>query len=292
MLDSRISRLALASSYGAGACEVESAFERGVTFFFWGALRRTSFGSGLRRLASKRRDATAIAVQSYAHEPWMLRPSIEIARARLGVDRIDMLCLAYRNGTLAPRIVSAARALVHRGLVGSIIVSSHDRALLASLTSNDAFTALMVRYNAAHRGAAHAVFPAALAHHRPILAYTATRWGSLLDPASLPPNEPPPRASDCYRFVLSHPAVTSCLFAPANEREMIEALEALERGPMTTDELAWMARIGDAVRSRIRAAPPLGPRDYIRHAIGMARSIHTHGVTEDLLSRFNREPPS
>ncbi|HSQ64737.1 MAG TPA: hypothetical protein VLM85_16045, partial [Polyangiaceae bacterium] len=71
----RVSRLGLASSYGVGAREVDRAFERGVSFFFWGALRRASFGAALRRLAARRRDELVIAVQSFAARPWMLRPS-------------------------------------------------------------------------------------------------------------------------------------------------------------------------------------------------------------------------
>ncbi len=281
-------RMGLASSYGVGALEVDEAFERGVRFFFWGAMRRTGFGRALRRVTRAHRGALVLAVQSFTSRPSLVRVSVESARLRLGVDAIDVLCLAYRSGAIAPGVVDAARALVSRGVVRSLMVSSHDRPTLVALAADGAFDSLMVRYNAAHRGAESAVFPAARAHGRPVLAYTATRWGSLLDPASLPPSEPRPRGSDCYRFVLSHADVASCLFGPADRDEMIEALAAIERGPMSADELAWMARVGDAVRARARAAPPLGPRDWLRHARGMARSIREHGLTEDLLSRFNR----
>lgn len=284
----RVSVLGLASSYGAGAREVDRAFEHGVTFFFWGALRRASFGSSLRRLARRRREDVVIAVQSFAKESRLLRPSVELARLRLRTDFVDVLCLGYRNEGLDARTLDAARALVDRGLVRSLLVSSHDRATLVALAAEPALDALMVRYNAAHRGAETAVFPAAQAHHRGVVAYTATRWGSLLDPASLRSNERRPRGSDCYRFVLSHPAVTSCLFGPANESELVEALAAVDRGPMSADEIAWMARVGDAVRAHRREAPPLGVRDWARHAGGMARSLREHGITEDLLSRFNR----
>ncbi len=272
-------RLGLASSYGVGAREVDLAFEHGVRFFFWGALRRRSFGSALRRLAKTRRDAIVIAIQTFTHEPWLVRPSVELARRRLGVDAIDILCLAYRNDTIEPRVLDAVRSQVDRGVVRSLMVSSHNRELLVSLAADPTFDTLMVRYNAAHRGAESAVFPAARAHGRDVLAYTATRWASLLTVAS---------AVDCYRFVLSHPAVTSCLFGPANATELLEALAAIERGPMSEDELAIMARGGALVRAERRAAPPLGVRDVVHHARDMARSIREHGITEDLLSRFNR----
>ena len=150
------------------------------------------------------------------------------------------------------------------------MVSAHDRAWLVSY-AND-FDVLMVRYNAAHRGAEDAVLPAA----RAAVAYTATRWGTLVGPL---------RASDCYRFVLSHTKVTSCLFAPAHRDEMDEALVALERGPMSPEELAEARRIGDTVRATRKRAPPFRKRDYVT---GVVRSIREHGLTEDVISRFNR----
>jgi len=284
----RVSRLALASSYGVTAKDVDRAFEMGVNFFFWGALRRRSFGAALRRLAARDRGDVVIAIQSFAARPWLVRPSVELARTRLSVDHIDVLCLGYRNEGVEPALLDAASRLVDLGLVRSLMVSSHDRPTLVSLAAEPRFDTLMVRYNAAHRGAESAVFPAAKRASRAVLAYTVTRWGSLLDAASLPKDEPRPQGSDCYRFALSHPSVDACLFGPANEAEMVEALRAYERGPMTEDELAWMRRVGDAVRLHRRQAPPLGPRDYVRHGIGMVRSIATHGLTEDLLSRFNR----
>ena len=270
-----LSRLGLASSYGAGAGEVERAFERGVRFFFWGALRTRSFGRALRRLASQHDDVT-LAIQSFTDRAPLLRASVELARLRLRVDVIDVLCLAYRNEPISPRVLDAARSLQSRGVVRSLMVSAHDRARLVALAADPTFDSLMVRYNAAHRGAEEAVFPAARASGRDVVCYTATRWGSLLESAS---------ASDCYRFVLSHPAVTSCLFAPANASELDEALTALDRGPMSEEELAQMARVGDAVHARRRAAPPFRTRDYVT---GVVRSIREHGFTEDLLSRFNR----
>jgi len=275
-----MSRLGLASSYGVGAREVEIAFERGVNFFFWGALRRWSFGEGVRKLGHR----AIVAIQTFVSAPWMIRTSVDLARARLKRDTIDILCLAYRKA-IEPGVLDAAQSLVDRNVVRSLMVSSHDRALLASLAREPKLDWLMVRYSAGHRGAEDTVFSAINAHPKKILAYTATRWGSLLDPASLPKNERAPRGSDCYRFVLSHSAVTACLFGPANEAEMIEAIEAIDR-PMSEEELAWMRRVGDHVRSQRRA--PLGVRDIARHAREMARSIRTVGITEDLLSRFNR----
>src|SRR5512140_2050529 len=120
-----LSRLGLASSYGAGAREVERAFERGIRFFFWGALRTSSFGAGLRRVTHE--DGCVIAIQSFTNRASLLRASVDLARLRLRADAIGILCLAYRNEPLSPRVLEAARDLQSRGVVRSLMVSAHDR---------------------------------------------------------------------------------------------------------------------------------------------------------------------
>ena len=62
-----------------------------------------------------------------------------------------------------------------------------------------------------------------------------------------PPGERVPTATDCYRFVLSNPAVNVCMTGPANEGQAAEALRALEMGPMNEEELEWMRRVGDFI---------------------------------------------
>jgi hypothetical protein len=108
----------------------------------------------------------------------------------------------------------------------------------------------MLRYNAVHRGAERDVFPYLPQPPAPapgIVAYTATRWGHLLDPKKMPPGETPPRARDCYRFSLSHPAVSLVLCGPSSREEMQEAISALDAGPLDAEEMARMKRIGDHI---------------------------------------------
>jgi predicted aldo/keto reductase-like oxidoreductase len=82
-----------------------------------------------------------------------------------------------------------------------------------------------------------------------VVAYTATRWGALMDPTLTPAGDPTPRASDCYRFALTRPEVDVVIAGPKNGEELDEAMAALDRGPMSEDELAWMRRVGDAVKA-------------------------------------------
>ena len=97
------------------------------------------------------------------------------------------------------------------------------------------------------------VFPYLPESARPgIVAYTATRWGHLLDPKKMPEGEAPPPARDCYRFALSHPAVSLVLCGPSNREQMQEALRALDAGPLDPDEKARMHRIGDHVYGKYK----------------------------------------
>jgi predicted aldo/keto reductase-like oxidoreductase len=84
------------------------------------------------------------------------------------------------------------------------------------------------------------------------VVFTATRWGKLLDPKKMPPGEKPPTAADCYRFVLSHPAVDVCMSGAKTLEQMRQNLAVLDTGPMSEDELARMRRIGDHVHGKSR----------------------------------------
>jgi hypothetical protein len=134
-----------------------------------------------------------------------------------------------------------------------------------------------VRYNAAHPGAEREVFPhlAAVAEPPGVVAYTATRWGALLDRRLIDAGERVPTAADCYRFALSDPRVSLCLSGPKNAAELDDALIALERGPLPADELEWMRRVGKQVHAasaRTAVRRPAHLLDRVSSAI-LGRSV-------------------
>jgi aryl-alcohol dehydrogenase-like predicted oxidoreductase len=69
----------------------------------------------------------------------------------------------------------------------------------------------------------------------------------------MPAGEKAPTAGDCYRFVLSHPAVDVCMSGAKTVDQMRANLAALEAGPMSPVELDRMRRIGDFVYGRKRS---------------------------------------
>jgi aryl-alcohol dehydrogenase-like predicted oxidoreductase len=252
-----VGALGLGSSYGLPGREVERAFDHGVSFFLWGSRRRADFGRGLREVARKDRAGATIAIQTYARTAWTIPWSVDSALRALRTDYVDVLCLAWWNGPPPERIVDRALALKQSGKVRSLMISCHERLTFATFAADGRYDALMVRYNAAHPGPEREVFPhVAAAPRRPgVVAFTATRWGSLLDPGLMPEGERTPGASDCYRFALSHPQVDVCLSGPADAAQLDEALLAVRRGPLDADEMAWMRRVGASVRTGTQRQP-------------------------------------
>jgi predicted aldo/keto reductase-like oxidoreductase len=244
-------RLGIAASYGLGEAGVEAAVEAGVDYVYWGSMRTKSFGRGVKNLLGRGfRDRMKIVVQSYSRLASLLRPSLACALRRLGTDHADVLLLGWWNKRPSRRMVDAAVACREKGLVRHLAISTHHRPLAAELAGDSPFDVIHVRYNACHRGAEREVFPQLPPPPRAsgIVAFTATRWGTLLKaPRGLPPDVPVPTAGDCYRFVLSNPGVSTCLSGPKDEAELRHALAALEKGPMDDAELAWMRRFGDCV---------------------------------------------
>jgi len=262
----RASPLGLGSSFGVASPDIEYAFERGINYFYWGSYRRPGFGKALRGLARTQRDRMVIVVQSYTRAAALMRPSLRSALRRLAIEQADFLLLGWWNAHPPARIMDVALRLREEGLCRHIMVSCHNRLAFEQFAKNPDITAIMVRYNAAHPGAETEVFPRLGDDPPGVIAYTATRWGDLLDPALTPAGEPTPRASDCYRFALGHPAVEVCLSGPADRAQLDEALSALDRGPMSADELAWMRRVGAGVKQRTGANS--GPVSLVDRLMG------------------------
>lgn len=267
------SRLGIASSYGLSSDDIAYAYDRGARFFFWGALRRPSFARGVRRLSGSKRAELTLGLQSYARMPALVGRGVESGLRGLGVDHADLLVLAWWTDVPLAPIVEAALGLKERGVVRHVMVSSHRRPTLARLGQDPRIDGLMVRYNAAHPGAETELFPhltcaPGRARRPSILAFNATRWASLIGPA---------RASDCYRFALSHPSVDACLCGPSNRAELTEALDAVEQGPLDEEELAFMRAHGADVRAR------LGGRG------GLSASVI--GMADEVVRRWSRPTP-
>jgi aryl-alcohol dehydrogenase-like predicted oxidoreductase len=242
--------MGLGSSFGIGAAGIEAAYhEYGLNYLYWGSIRRPGFGKGIRHLARHHRDDLVVVLQTYSRSASLMKASIHIGLKRLGLDYADIMLYGMFNRPPARRLIDAGLALRERGLVRHLAVSCHNRPLFQRYRAEGLFDVFHLRYNAAHRGAESEIFPylGEPALRPGTVAFTALRWGSLIKPAAAPPGEPVPTPADCYRFVLAHPDVDVVIAGPKNMTHLHQAAEALDRGPMSEEELAWMQRVGDHV---------------------------------------------
>jgi aryl-alcohol dehydrogenase-like predicted oxidoreductase len=143
-------------------------------------------------------------------------------------------------------IVDELLKLRDEGKVRALGVSIHDRERAGRLARDSVLDLFMIRYNAAHPGAERDIFPHLEKRKPAIVAYTATSWRKLLRrPGGY--DGQVMTAGDCYRFCLSSEYVDVVLTGPKSRAELEENLDAVERGPLPADELAWMRSFGQAV---------------------------------------------
>jgi aryl-alcohol dehydrogenase-like predicted oxidoreductase len=244
----RVFRLGLAATYGIDEDGVRAAMDRGVNLFLW-TRRAGGLESPLKGALAERRESVAVAgFVSLGWFGWGVRRGAESLLRSLGTDYLDVLMLGWL-GVGSAWTSATERDLVHlreSGKVRAIGASIHDRPRAGQLAASSPLDLLMIRYNAAHPGAEREIFPHRQENRPTMLAYTATSWRKLLKKPS-GWDGPAMSAGDCYRFQLSSPHVDLALTGPATRAELDENLDALARGPLTTDEEAWMRAYGRKV---------------------------------------------
>ncbi len=245
----RVHRLGLSLIFGIDPKGVAAAFERGINYVFW---QKNKTGPALpvvREALARNREKMVIAAgPTLAFVGGSVRRGTERHLRALGVDSLDILQVYWvgRMSALTDAVVDEMVKLREEGKAKAIGLSIHDRPRAGRLAEDSPFDVLMIRYNAAHPGAEREIFPH-LERRRPALvAYTATSWRKLLR-APRGWTGPVPTAGDCYRYCLTNPHVDVVLCGPKSERQLDENLAALERGPMSDDELRFMNEFGRAV---------------------------------------------
>lgn len=235
--------------------DVHHALDRGINFLNWPGEE-----DGLSRAVSElgtRRDEVVVCAQFSARTADEARDELNAALATLGTDYIDILTFYYVEEPGEWTEISSPRGALaycrhaeRDGTVRRLGLTTHQRPLAAEIARSGKLDLLMLRYNAAHRGAERDVFPATDALGMPIIAYTCLRWGALLKPTrDDPPGFRVPRAPAWYRFVLQCPSVAIALAAPDNRAELDEDLTVLEApGPLPADQYDQLAEHGQRVR--------------------------------------------
>jgi predicted aldo/keto reductase-like oxidoreductase len=240
--------------------DVEWAVERGINYLNWCG-HPDGLSCAIARMGGARK-RLVVAAQFEARSARDAEREFASVLDQLRTDYMDVLTLYYVESESEWEEIIAPDGAWHylveqkrRGRLKLIGLTSHQRLLTAGWVQSHKLDLLMIRYNAAHRGAERDIFPVAQKERIPVVTFTGLRWKALLahtpeDPAGFVP----PSAVEFYRFCLANAAVAVALAAPGNRSELEENLALLDdwRGP---DALAIenVSAHGERVRKRAGA---------------------------------------
>jgi predicted aldo/keto reductase-like oxidoreductase len=258
-----VCRLGLASRGDSGLSpdDVYHAIDRGVNFLNWPGEADTpgnpdAISATVAQLGDRRHDVV-VCVQFGARTANDAASELRSLLATLRTDYIDVLTFYYVEHEEEWRQIRApdgaltyCRAAREEGVIRRLGVTSHQRKLAAQMARSGLLDALMIRYNAAHRGAEQDIFPVTDSLGMPVISYTALRWGALLRGT---PDDPPvfavPSAAQWYRFALQCRSVAVTLAAPGNRAELEQDLEVLKAcEPLSEREYGVLLDHGERVR--------------------------------------------
>jgi aryl-alcohol dehydrogenase-like predicted oxidoreductase len=249
----KVSRLGIGSGYGVPTDAVEKAYhEFGVNYFFLSSPRFKGKGlqQAVKNLARTGQNRVVVALQTYDHHGLFMRRFVEKGLRSLNIDSADILILGWFNYIPRGRVLDTALRLKEEGKVRFLGMSGHKRKVFGRMArhADNPIDIFMVRYNAVHRGAESDIFPFLPKENRPgVITYTTTCWSKLLKADKMPAGDVPLTSTECYRFALSNPNVNLCLTGPKNREEMDEALHTIDSGPLLSNEMERIRRIGDFI---------------------------------------------
>lgn len=248
-LGRRLFRLGLSGTFDLDEAGCREALER-VQYVFWSP-RMKGLTAALREALAKDRQRYAVcAGPFFGYFPGAIRRAAEGALKTLRLDRLDVFQLYWIGGMSAftGPVQEEMAKLREEGKVLVLGASIHDRPRAGRLAEDSILDLLMIRYNAAHPGAEKDIFPHLSTRRPMVVAYTATSWRKLLRaPKGWKGKVPTP--GDCYRFCLTSPHVDVVLTGPRTAAEWRENLAALDKGPLSPAEMAFMREFGRAVHA-------------------------------------------
>lgn len=252
----QVHRLGLSGSHSPGEAALREGIEAGMNYLFWFYWDR-QMTRVLREVLPGQREKFVLATGVSNAGRWLIRKGLESCLRKLRTDTIDVFHLFWAGaGSISPRTRELLWKFKEEGKIRAVAVSTHARKYAGELARAGAVDVLMIRYNAAHRGAEQDIFPHVEASRPGVVSYTATRWGQLLRrPRGWPLDGRVPAAGECYRFALSNPNVHVCLTAPRSARELRENLAAAAQGPLDEDDMMFMREFGDVVRRQKKFFP-------------------------------------
>jgi aryl-alcohol dehydrogenase-like predicted oxidoreductase len=227
--------------------------EGGINFFFFYDPSPDYFVEELRSAIQTSRGDMILACGSESRKISPLRAARRKVVSGLGTEMIDAFFAEYINPADDQEAVFGDGGVLDElqqwkanRWIRFVGASAHDRPLAARLAKDSRVDVLLHRFNMAHRKAAIEVLPAALEAQTPVIAFTATRWGTLLTPHPGWSGQPP-RAADCYRYCLARSAIHLVLTAPKSVAELDENLQVFKLPPMNEKTCEYWEQFGRIV---------------------------------------------
>ena len=229
---------------------VPMAWEAGINYFFFYNLTYTNLLQELKSLLSHHREKLVVSTGTSDRSLGGLRKYLEQVQRQLNTEVVDIFFAEYISPSddlqQVQTVIAELQRWKEKGWIRYVGVTTHNRSLAVELMKNQFCEILMHRYNMAHRKAEAEVFPLARQREIPIVAFTCTRWGSLL--RGHPDwQRKTPTAAECYRFALQYPAVHLALTAPQTPAELEENLKVLPASLMTREEIEYWQKYGDLI---------------------------------------------
>lgn len=229
---------------------VPVAFAAGVNYYFFYQLSYNNLLEELKPLLRDRREEIIVATGSQSRDLKELRQDLDKVRHYLDIDVVDVFFAEYLslsdNVEQVRSLLNELHIWKQTSLIRYVGATTHNRPLALELIESGRCEVLMLRYNMAHRKAEEQVLLAAQQVEIPVVAFTCTRWGSLLKGH---PNwhAQVPRAADCYRYALRHSTVRLALTAPQTLKQLEENLSVLDSPQLSPEaEVLWQ-KYGDLI---------------------------------------------
>lgn len=284
-----VSCLGLGGGGGVSSEDTLYAFDRGINYFFYSSDLHhhiySSMSNSLRQLCgrgSSVREKVVLATVTYIKNPEIALAALFDQFEELKIDYIDVFfwgwigsndgaalndCLHLARDMKGQnsvyqrtieRMFGASERLKKMGVVRYIGASFHDLDLAEQWLDSPLLDVVMVRHNVAHRSAQRKVFDRVNIKEpqRPgIVTFksTGSHTGALWNPpASLPTECWQPSVPDLYRYSLTQSCVDVCLTGMRKREEIDAAINGIQQGKLTADELEYLNIYGDLHRNQLK----------------------------------------
>ncbi|MCW2248158.1 hypothetical protein M2352_003792 [Azospirillum fermentarium] len=241
---------------------VLAAYDMGINFFFLTSDLHWPLYQGLRdglaelfRSRPSARDEVVVAVVSYLDQPLFNYLQFnEVIDSVPGLERVDVLMAGAvpSEANLYSRFNSLHGARSARHFGGQALGASfhHRPAALLSINAN-LLDVHFIRYNTSHPGAVTDIFPYARPD-RTGLIFNFKSTMSQVTPEQfrklgLDGRSWLPKTTDYYRFALTVPGMDGVLCSPQSPEQLNGIVEALNAGPLSAEEEAYMRWLSSSV---------------------------------------------